>query len=153
KEPFKTLRHQGMVLGEYEITAYRDAKGERVSARDVREEETTEGALVFHKRTGEQLTVEKLSQDAMEKKGNQCVEIGHREIAVDVRAHKMSKSRGNVVNPDDMVAQHSADALRLYEMFMGDFEQPKPWDPKAVMGVVRFLQNVWRVVEEPKPAA
>jgi leucyl-tRNA synthetase len=72
---------------------------------------------------------------------------------VDVRAHKMSKSRGNVVNPDDMVAQHSADALRLYEMFMGDFEQPKPWDPKAVMGVVRFLQNVWRVMEEPKPAS
>jgi len=63
---------------------------------------------------------------------------------------KMSKSRLNVINPDDVVAEHGADVLRLYEMFMGDFEQPKPWDTRAIIGLVRFVHNVWRVVEEPK---
>jgi len=65
---------------------------------------------------------------------------------------KMSKSRLNVINPDDVVAEHGADVLRLYEMFMGDFEQAKPWDTRAIVGLVRFVHNVWRVVEEPKPA-
>ncbi len=58
---------------------------------------------------------------------------------------KMSKSRGNVVNPDDVVKQYGADALRLYEMFMGPLEQVKPWQMKGVEGVSRFLARVWRV--------
>jgi leucyl-tRNA synthetase len=66
---------------------------------------------------------------------------------------KMSKSKLNVVNPDDVVGEYGADVLRLYEMFMGDFEAAKPWDTRAIVGCVRFLQNVWRIVEEPKPAA
>jgi leucyl-tRNA synthetase len=65
---------------------------------------------------------------------------------------KMSKSRLNVINPDDVVAEYGADVLRLYEMFMGDFEQPKPWDTRAIVGVVRFVANVWRVIEEPARA-
>jgi leucyl-tRNA synthetase len=64
---------------------------------------------------------------------------------------KMSKSKLNVINPDDVVAEHGADVLRLYEMFMGDFEQPKPWDTRAIVGLVRFVANVWRIVEEPRP--
>src|SRR5262249_42582444 len=60
---------------------------------------------------------------------------------------KMSKSMLNGVNPDDVVAMHGADALRLYEMFMGDFEQPKPWDPRAIEGMSRFLRRVWRLAE------
>jgi leucyl-tRNA synthetase len=65
---------------------------------------------------------------------------------------KMSKSRGNVINPDDVVAEHGADVLRLYEMFMGDFEQSKPWDTRAIVGLVRFVHTVWRIVGEPKAA-
>jgi leucyl-tRNA synthetase len=61
---------------------------------------------------------------------------------------KMSKSRGNVVNPDDVVAGYGADSLRLYEMFMGPLEQVKPWSMKGVEGVHRFLARVWRVVME-----
>ncbi|MCB1077142.1 MAG: class I tRNA ligase family protein [Verrucomicrobiae bacterium] len=61
---------------------------------------------------------------------------------------KMSKSRGNVVNPDDVVAEYGADALRLYEMFMGPLEQVKPWSMKGVEGVYRFLARVWRLVFE-----
>ena len=58
---------------------------------------------------------------------------------------KMSKSRGNVVNPDDVVDEYGADSLRLYEMFMGPLEQVKPWSMKGVEGVFRFLARVWRV--------
>ena len=58
---------------------------------------------------------------------------------------KMSKSRGNVVNPDDVVSAYGADSLRLYEMFMGPLEQVKPWQMKGVEGVSRFLARVWRL--------
>ncbi len=58
---------------------------------------------------------------------------------------KMSKSRGNVVNPDDIVQQYGADSLRMYEMFMGPLKDVKPWATKGVEGVSRFLARVWRV--------
>jgi leucyl-tRNA synthetase len=59
---------------------------------------------------------------------------------------KMSKSLGNVVNPDDVVGEYGADALRLFEMFMGPLEQVKPWSTKGVEGVYRFLGRVWRLI-------
>ena len=59
---------------------------------------------------------------------------------------KMSKSRGNVINPDDVIKQYGADALRLYEMFMGPFEASKPWDTKGIIGVFRFLNRVSQLV-------
>lgn len=58
---------------------------------------------------------------------------------------KMSKSRGNVVNPDDIVREYGADSLRLYEMFMGPLKDVKPWATKGVEGISRFLARVWRV--------
>jgi len=61
---------------------------------------------------------------------------------------KMSKAWGNVVNPDDVIAEYGADALRLFEMFMGPLEQMKPWSTKGVEGVYRFLGRVWRLVME-----
>jgi leucyl-tRNA synthetase len=59
---------------------------------------------------------------------------------------KMSKSRGNVVNPDDVVGEYGADSMRLYEMFMGPLEAMKPWSMQGVQGVSRFLQKAWRLV-------
>ena len=57
----------------------------------------------------------------------------------------MSKSKGNVVNPDDMVKKFGADSLRLYEMFMGPIDAAKPWDPKGIDGSKKFLDRVWRL--------
>ena len=59
--------------------------------------------------------------------------------------NKMSKSRGNVVNPDDIIDSHGADSMRLYEMFMGPLEAVKPWQTKGVEGVKRFLDRYWRL--------
>jgi len=59
---------------------------------------------------------------------------------------KMSKSRGNIVNPDDVIEQHGADAFRCYEMFMGPLEQMKPWSMRGVEGIARFLARVWRLL-------
>jgi leucyl-tRNA synthetase len=64
----------------------------------------------------------------------------------------MSKSRGNVVNPDDVIAEYGADALRCYEMFMGPLEATKPWSMAGVEGVARFLARVWRLVMEENQA-
>jgi leucyl-tRNA synthetase len=63
---------------------------------------------------------------------------------------KMSKARGNVVNPDDMVKEFGADSLRLYEMFMGPLEMVKPWNTQGVEGVYRFLGRVWRLFVDEK---
>jgi leucyl-tRNA synthetase len=58
----------------------------------------------------------------------------------------MSKSRGNVVNPDQVVSEYGADSMRLYEMFMGPLEAMKPWSMQGVQGVHRFLQKAWRLI-------
>ena len=60
---------------------------------------------------------------------------------------KMSKSRGNVVNPDDIVCEHGADTLRLYEMFIGDFEKAAPWSSASIKGCRRFLERIWSLGE------
>jgi leucyl-tRNA synthetase len=62
----------------------------------------------------------------------------------------MSKSRGNVVNPDDILKEYGADAFRLYEMFMGPLQDTKPWSTKGVEGVYRFLGRVWRLFVDEK---
>src|SRR5690606_17554572 len=59
---------------------------------------------------------------------------------------KMSKSRGNVVNPDDVIKEHGADSLRLYEMFMGPLTATKPWQTNGILGVHRFLRRTWRLI-------
>ena len=61
---------------------------------------------------------------------------------------KMSKSRGNVVNPDEIVDTYGADTMRLYEMFIGDFEKAAPWSPKSIKGCRRFLERVWGLADK-----
>jgi leucyl-tRNA synthetase len=73
------------------------------------------------------------------------VKLVHQGTILGENNERMSKSRGNVVNPDDVVRDHGADALRVYEMFMGPLEQTKPWQTSGIEGVTRFLERVWNV--------
>lgn len=72
-------------------------------------------------------------------------EHGDEYVVVDIEVEKMSKSKWNVVNPDDMVEKYGADTLRLYEMFLGPLEQSKPWNTNGIEGVYRFLGKLWRL--------
>jgi len=68
----------------------------------------------------------------------------HQGLILGEDGEKMSKSRGNVANPDDIIARYGADTLRLYLMFLGPLEAMKPWSPRGIEGVYRFLQKIWR---------
>ncbi len=74
--------------------------------------------------------------------------LRHQGMILGSNGEKMSKSKGNVVNPDDMVKQYGADSLRLYEMFMGPIDAAKPWDPFGIEGSKKFLERVFRLYTE-----
>jgi leucyl-tRNA synthetase len=86
--------------------------------------------------------------DAEERDGRFFTKDGGTEL--DAQVEKMSKSKLNVVNPDEVIQAYGADATRLYELFMGPLEVQKPWQMKDVEGVNRFLQRVWRLVVDEK---
>src|SRR4051812_6367921 len=106
-----------------------------------------DGDVARHPRN-EQETYElvKLAEEQVEKEGDHFVLRDAPEVRVDARAYKMSKSRGNVVNPDEVVQQYGADTLRLYEMALGPLEATKPWNMRMVEGPYRFLNRVWRLL-------
>ncbi len=136
-EPFGKLVNQGMILGEVEFTGYRSAKGGWVSA-------TTRGP---------DDAPMKVAAEHVEKQGEHFVLRDAPQIRVESRAYKMSKSRGNVVNPDQVVRDFGADSLRLYEMFMGPLEATKPWSTTGVGGVRGFLDRCWRLVVDERADA
>ena len=144
-EPFMRLVHQGMILGELEFTLYRDSNGRAVSAEHVRNG--------VDARTGEAVTLDHADEEQVEKRGERFVLREAPDVALEARALKMSKSRGNVVNPDEIVTRYGADAFRLYEMFLGPLEQVKPWNTRGVEGTFRFLDRAWRLVGEGGIAA
>jgi leucyl-tRNA synthetase len=148
-EPFQRLVNQGMILGEMEITGYQQADGAWVSAAEVR---SHEGQPVL-KATGEKVKAVAVEPAQAEKQGESFVLKADRAIRLESRAHKMSKSRGNVVNPDEVVRDHGADALRLFEMFMGPLEATKPWSMEGVNGVRGFLDRVWRMMIDERSEA
>ena len=74
--------------------------------------------------------------------------LRHQGMILGTNGEKMSKSKGNVINPDDMVREYGADSLRIYEMFMGPIDAAKPWDPNGIDGSKKFLDRVWRLYTE-----
>jgi leucyl-tRNA synthetase len=142
-EPFHKLVNQGMILGEMEFTGYQVDSGQWVSAIDVADD--AEGNPIV-KKSGQPVKTIKVPVEQVEKQGETFVLKEDKKIRIDSRAYKMSKSRGNVVNPDQVVAEYGADALRLYEMFMGPLEAVKPWSMDGVSGVRNFLDRVWRLM-------
>jgi leucyl-tRNA synthetase len=146
-EPFARLVNQGMILGEMEYTGYQKEGAGWISASEVQDDE--EGNAVL-KATGEKVTSVHLSPEQILKKGEGFVLKDRPGIRIESRAYKMSKSRGNAINPDKIVEQFGADSLRLYEMFMGPLEQVKPWSMAGVSGVRGFLDRAWRMIVDDK---
>jgi leucyl-tRNA synthetase len=142
-EPFMKLVNQGMILGEMEFTGFKDGtrwiSATRVDPTDGRDRETHQ-----------QYERVRLDEDQVEKHGDGFVLKEDPAIRVEARAYKMSKSRGNVINPDQVVEEYGADSMRLYEMFMGPLEATKPWSMRGVEGVYRFLNRVWRLVVDDR---
>jgi leucyl-tRNA synthetase len=131
-EPFQRLVNQGMILGEMEFSGWK-RNGQWTAPPSEGDE------MAGYERV-------KLPEDAVEKKGDAFVLTADPQIRVEARAYKMSKSRGNVINPDEVVIKYGADSMRLYEMFMGPLEATKPWSMRGVEGVYRFLGRVWRLL-------
>jgi leucyl-tRNA synthetase len=96
--------------------------------------------------------IEVASAIVVEKTGRLYVEKGT-GIPLDAVMAKMSKSLKNVVNPDDVIAEFGADTFRLYEMYMGPLEASKPWNPRDITGLFRFLARAWRVAVDEKTGA
>ncbi|GAA5510479.1 leucine--tRNA ligase [Novipirellula caenicola] len=145
-EPFGRLVNQGMILGspQYHMSdeEYESAKAD-LNAKGIQGDRVEDGgkvSVILKHSDGSDL-----SDDATEKrKGNTF--LAGTDLKVLAKADKMSKSRGNVVNPDAVVRDYGADALRLYEMFMGPLEATKPWSMDGVGGVRNFLDRVWRMI-------
>jgi leucyl-tRNA synthetase len=149
-EPFMKLVNQGMILGENEYRITPDQRAQfasqiekkGVQAVHVKRDDDEYYVLkVADEHSGE---VQNLSEDMVEKRKGK-VYLAGTDVPVSGKSEKMSKSRGNVVNPDTVVQRYGADSLRLYEMFMGPLEAVKPWSMQGVEGVYRFLSRVWRI--------
>ncbi len=141
-EPFHKLVNQGMILGEVEYTGFQTADGTWISTTQL--EKADEGYVCS--KTKELLNSVNVADGDVTKVGDNFVLVSDPSIRIDSRAHKMSKARGNVVNPDAVVSEYGADSLRLYEMFMGPLEATKPWSTTGVNGVRNFLDRVWRLM-------
>jgi leucyl-tRNA synthetase len=146
REPFQRLVNQGMILGEMEFTAYQSADGAWASPTEVVRTTEDGEARVVLKASGAAVRSVRMKPEEVQKQGEGFVLAADPSIRVESRAYKMSKARGNVVNPDQVVAEYGADALRLYEMFMGPLEAVKPWSMEGVSGVRNFLDRVWRMI-------
>ncbi len=149
KEPFQKLVNQGMILGE-SFRYYDDNPSDKPDVPVTlygADETTVEGGVTWSEATGDELKARWIMPgDVRYGSDGKPRHPDHPELVLEPVIEKMSKSRGNVVNPDDVVEQHGADALRLYEMFIGPLEKAAPWSTKDIQGVARFLQRAWRLV-------
>lgn len=142
-EPFKKLINQGMIQGRSLLLDINKTTGSRrlhipVSLADDKDRLSRKSfdALVASDARFEDVNRETDIRWKKDDKGNTFVQL-HAEV------EKMSKSKYNVVNPDDIVARYGADCFRMYEMFLGPVEQSKPWDTKGIDGVHKFLKKYW----------
>jgi leucyl-tRNA synthetase len=148
-EPFPKLRHQGMVMGEAEFSLFVNEDGTPCSVtelRDIKEDSGATGGFLsgINIKTGKKIFSKTISHEETEKiEGYFCLK-SDLNIRVDKRSFKMSKSKGNVINPNEMVDKFGADSLRLYEMFMGPLEEDSDWNSEGILGLRRFLERIWR---------
>jgi leucyl-tRNA synthetase len=154
-EPFAKLLNPGMILGvsyRYYDDDLADA-GARGTRRFPSSAVRVEGERALAAATGAPVKERWLEAAQIVRAADGTpIHPDDPDVPLEEVFEKMSKSRGNVVNPDDVVAQFGADALRLYELFMGPLEKGAPWSTDGIPGVFRFLQRVWRlIVDEDRP--
>jgi leucyl-tRNA synthetase len=148
REPFQKLVNQGMILGEsfryYDDDLADEGKDSvtRYTSDNIRE--TEQGPVA--KEDGRALKARwiQLGEVAYDDEGSP-IHPQHGELALERVIEKMSKSKGNVVNPDDVIREHGVDSMRLYEMFIGPLEKAAPWSTDGIQGIYRFLQRAWRL--------
>jgi leucyl-tRNA synthetase len=143
-EPFLKLVHQGPILGTIfrYFSAFEGDAGPLYAGDDARVVPFEgEGDARFALKTGEKLKECWATEAEVEWRDGSAYLRG-KDVRVVAVNEKMSKSRGNVVNPDGVIDEHGTDALRVYEMFMGPLEQMKPWQTSGIYGVRRFLDRV-----------
>lgn len=147
EEPFKKLINQGMILG-YSAFAHRiEGSNTFVSAEKAKAHKTNKVHVdVNLVNASDELDVEAFKAWRDDLKDAQFDYEGSFKVSREVE--KMSKSKFNVVNPDDIIAQYGADTLRLYEMFLGPLEQSKPWNTAGISGVHNFLKKLWRLYHQ-----
>lgn len=155
-EPFTRLVHQGTILGVayrwYAVVDNTDQFVRALDGDDARVQKSESDGLLRLSDSGERVEARWLLESDVVMRDGQPThpDCGVRLVGV---AEKMSKSRGNVINPDAVVEEFGADSLRLYEMFMGPLEQSKPWQTSGIQGVRRFLDRVHSVASrELSPA-
>ncbi len=157
-EPFQKLINQGMIQG-WSSFVYRLRNTNKFVSFDLLEEKYDDAKkknLYFYQGTeadpvyadismvsGNVLDVEKLRQWTPEFHDGEFILNNNGQYIVSQAIEKMSKSKYNVVNPDDICENYGADTLRLYEMFLGPIEQSKPWDVAGIDGCFRFLKKFW----------
>jgi leucyl-tRNA synthetase len=155
KEPFQKLVNQGMILG-FSYRYWDDNVADDPSATP-RSFPTSavrmEGERAVAVATGKELKARWVAiPDVRWGEGRVPLHPTLDDLVLEEVVEKMSKSRGNVINPDDVIAEYGADAMRLYEMFIGPLEKAAPWSTEGIQGVYRFLQRAFRlVVDEDAP--
>lgn len=151
KEPFQKLVNQGMILGE-SFRYYDDNPSDdptRTSTRYASEavKETENGPVA--KDDGRALKARWLQlKDVTLDDERNAFHPEDPSLPLERVVEKMSKSRGNVINPDDVVREHGADSMRLYEMFIGPLEKSAPWSTEGIQGIYRFLQRAYRLFHD-----
>ena len=145
-EPFKKLINQGMILGESAFVQRVEAKNKLVSIGQIGNLKTqpihTDVSFV---NTSNELDMVAFKNWRPDFKDAEFITEEDGSFKVSREVEKMSKSKYNVVNPDDICEQYGADTLRMYEMFLGPLEQAKPWSTAGITGVYSFLKKTWRL--------
>ncbi len=148
-EPFKKLINQGMILGESAFVHRIEGENTLVSAGKLKDQKTQPiHADVSFVNNSNELDIEAFKQWRPEFKDAEFITEDDGSFKVSREVEKMSKSKFNVVNPDDICEQYGADTLRMYEMFLGPLEQAKPWNTAGITGVHSFLKKLWRLFHD-----
>ena len=149
EEPFKKLINQGMILG-MSALVYRLEGTNTFVSKNMIEEQSVQPIHVDVSliNAADELDIDGFKIWRDEFKEAQFITEANGKYIVGREVEKMSKSKYNVVNPDDICNQYGADTLRLYEMFLGPLEQAKPWNTAGITGVFGFLKKLWRLYYE-----